>query len=124
MDGAGTRHVTVYRADETGYHVLEMRQEKNIIKIKEKKPRKPKKNGSRRAKVEAQRASKLGRRGWRYNSIDDAKTKVLNPVSERTSIIKVNKNDIPELVRSFTPTTENNFVVDFDIETLPLKKST
>ena len=124
MDGAGTRHVTVYRADETGYHVLEMRQEKNIIKIKEKKPRKPKKNGSRRAKVEAQRASKLGRRGWRYNSIDDVKTKVLNPVSERTSIIKVNKNDIPELVRSFTPTTENNFVVDFDIETLPLKKST
>ena len=82
-----------------------MRQEKNVIKIKEKKPRKPKKNGSRRAKVEALRASKLGVRGWRYNNIDNGVTKVLNPVTERTSfkVLKVKKNDIPELVRSFNP---------------------
>lgn len=110
VDGVGTRHVVVYRADETGYHVLDNRQEKNAIKIKERKPRKPKKNGSRRAKVEALRASKLGERGWRFNQIDNSVTKVLNPVTERTSlkVLKVKKNNIPESVRSFTPNFQNS----------------
>ena len=33
MDALGTRHVTVYRADENGYHVLEMRREVGFVQI-------------------------------------------------------------------------------------------
>ena len=65
-----------------------MRQEKNVVKIKERKPRKPKKNGSRRAKVEALRASKLSERGWKFNHINNEVTKILKPVSEKTSVLK------------------------------------
>jgi hypothetical protein len=33
VDALGTRHVTVYRADESGYHVLEMREEVGAVQI-------------------------------------------------------------------------------------------
>jgi len=33
VDGAGTRHVTVYRADENGYHVLELRTEPGVVTV-------------------------------------------------------------------------------------------
>ena len=81
-----------------------MRKEFNVVTIKEKKPRKPKKNGSRRAKVEALRASKLGNRGWRFNNIDNEVTKVIQPTTEKTRVLKkIKRVEIPELVRSFKP---------------------
>ena len=33
VDALGTRHVTVYRADENGYHILEMRKELGFVNI-------------------------------------------------------------------------------------------
>lgn len=33
VDGAGTRHVTVYRADDQGYHVLELRTEPGVVTV-------------------------------------------------------------------------------------------
>ena len=81
-----------------------MKKEFNVVKIKEKKARKPKKNGSRRAKVEALRASKLGNRGWRFNNIDNEVTKVIQPTTEKTRVLKkIKRVEIPELVRSFKP---------------------
>ena len=36
VDALGTRHVTVYRADASGYHVIEMRNEVGAVQIKPK----------------------------------------------------------------------------------------
>ena len=108
IDGVGTRHVVEYRADETGYHVLDMRQEKNVVKIRE-KPRKQKKNGSRKAKITAFRAAKLAERGGRFKVKNNGETPILKPVTEKTSTFSVKKSEIPELVRSFRPQFENNF---------------
>ena len=33
VDALGTRHVTVYRADENGYHILQMRKELGFVNI-------------------------------------------------------------------------------------------
>ena len=44
VDALGTRHVTVYRADESGYHILEMRREVGAVAIAPKnEPERPKK---------------------------------------------------------------------------------
>lgn len=39
VDALGTRHVVVYRADETGYHVIQMRTELNAVVMRPTTPR-------------------------------------------------------------------------------------
>ena len=58
VDAAGTRHVTEYRADETGYHIVDIREEKNFVKIRPGLIKK-KKQGSTKAALSAVRAYRL-----------------------------------------------------------------
>ena len=56
VDAAGTRHVTEYRADETGYHIVDIREEKNFVEIRPNPHKKKRKEGSTKAGLAAARA--------------------------------------------------------------------